>query len=264
MTTLRDDYDPNEVPLNSSAIRRVDTTLFDLALEEDVAEEGSPAANHDVVEQFESTIAHRVSPRVRVQRSLDRLAYRISRSRGLQAAWLAAIVACIGLLYFSLTFRLEHIDDNFVLLQQLGELDTELLGIQSRWSAQEMEALERSVETADTRRVFLDYQNLAVWLTEKSFYANQLNLEFGYVLGESEPSAIAGMVEVPIEVTLEGSKSDQVYLRALEFMKRVVGTAYYVEITEATVRGNGSGAEHLDATLRVWVHTTVKAASHVE
>lgn len=258
MTILRDDYDPNEVPMNSSAIHRIDQTMFDLALEEDLAEQVPPVANHEVNEPLEATISLRVSRRVQVQRWLDRLAYQIGRSRALQAAWAVTIVACLLVLYVSLSYRLEHIDDNLELMQELGELDREWLYVESRWSAQEMQALQRSVETADTRRVFLDFQNLAVWLTEKSQFAEQLNLEFGYQLRDAEPSAIEGMVEVPVEITLAGSGTKQVYLRALEFMKRVVGSAYYVEISETAVKGNGDGAESLDATLRVWVHSTVK------
>lgn len=261
MSTLRDDYDPTDIPLNSSAIFRIDTSGFDLELEEDVAE--GQAVNADRLdESIDSTKSYRVSWRVQLQRALNRIAYRVYRNRWLQAAWAAIVVACAAVIVFELTSRIDHIEDNLALAAEVGQLDTELLNISQKWSLEEMKALEQSVARADTRRVFLDFRTLAVWLREKAVFAEQLDLEFAYSLGGSEPSQIDDMYEVPVLVTLSSTAGNgEAYLRTLEFLKRVVSTPFYVEITEATLKGEGRGARELKATLRVWVHSSVKAVA---
>lgn len=264
MSTLRDDYDPTDVPLNSSAIMKIDTSGFDLALDDEMAEPERPAVNADSLELMpEGTTSFVVSPRVQVQRALNKIVYRIYRSRPLQAVWVAVILGCVAIMAYSLTTRVDHIDDNLVLLGELGELDTQLLSISRKWSLEEMKALEQSVASADTRRVFLDYRSLAIWLREKAVFAEQLGLEFGYNLGGSEASQIEDMYEVPVMVTLSSNaENGEAYLRTLEFLKRVVSTPFYVEITEAALTGEGRGARQLQATLRVWVHSSVKAVSN--
>ncbi len=268
MSTLRDDYDPNDIPLNSSAIHRIDTSLFELSLEDDVDKDAG-AANNDAAlaidSPIERTFSHKVSANVRAQRWLNRLAYQIARSRPLQAVWAMVVIASVATLYLTLTYRIEHIDDSLILMQELGELDTRVLSLEREFMSQDMQSLKESVQSADTRRVFLDYRALAVWLSEKASFAEQLGLEFSYTLGDSEASAIEGMLEVPIMMVLGSEISnEQVYLRALEFLKRVVSTPFYVELSETTLRGEGKGARELNATLRVWVHSTVKAANYAE
>lgn len=261
MSTLRDDYDPTDIPLNSSAIFRIDTSAFDLELEEDV-DEGRPINADATNERADSTASYRVSWRVQLQRALNRVAYRVYRNRWLQAAWAGIVIACAVTIAFELTSRIDHIDDNLALVAEVGKLDTELLNISRKWSLEEMKALEQSVARADTRRVFLDYRSLAVWLREKAVFAEQLDLEFAYNLGGSEASQIDDMYEVPVLVTLSSSAADgEAYLRTLEFLKRVVSTPFYVEISEAALTGEGRGARELKATLRVWVHSSVKAVS---
>lgn len=264
MTTLRDDYDPNNIPVNSSAIHRIDASMFELEIEEDVVDSSAQAANSDIA-ALRATFSHRVTWRIRMQRLFDVLVLKIYHSRWYQVCWAMILVLAAGMLYVTLNHRIEHIDDDVVLMRELGELDTQLLMIEQRWSRQEMQDLQNSVQLADTRRVFLDYRRLALWLSEKNEYANQLGLKFSYRLGDREASDIDDMFEVPIDVRLVAAPDvEQVYQRALEFLKRVVGTAYYVEISEATLRGDGAGADELVATLRVWVHGTFRENSGVE
>ncbi|MEO0574254.1 MAG: hypothetical protein AAF004_02240 [Pseudomonadota bacterium] len=268
MTTLRDDYDPNDVPLNSSAIHKVDSSLFELQLSDDAVAVGDTVQELQIVEEPEP--AERLddtrqdSPKkarlVLLQRFLDRIVYRLYVSRAYQVGFAVVALASLGLLFFSLHYRVDHIDDNIVAMAELGRIETTLLAVRADWSQEKMQQISDKVQNADTRRVFVDYRSLAIWLREKGVYAEQLGLEFSYVLGEGQASEIDDMLELPIDVSLRGTASvDDVYLRALEFLKRVVGTAWYVEIVEASLSGGGSGAQSVDATLRVWVHASVRA-----
>lgn len=267
MTILRDDYDPNDVPLNSSAIHKVDSSLFELEISgDDTAEETVQELqileepDNDERRNIDRYEGPKKAGMLRLQRFIDGIVYRLYINRLYQVSFVLITVVSLAVLFFSLRYRVDHIDDNIVALAELGRIETQLLTVRENWSQDKMQQISDKVQNADTRRVFVDYRSLAIWLREKGVYADQLGLQFAYVLGDGQASEIEDMLELPIDITLRGSATvDDVYLRALEFLKRVVGTAWYVEIVEASLKGSGSGAQSVNATLRVWVHSSVRA-----
>ena len=257
------DADPG--PLGSSAVTHVDDSLFELSLEPEVVQAAPGESETGKISESGpsgTTEAYRLSWRVRAQRVFNDLVHRIYRSRVLQAVWAAIAIASIALLLYSLNGRLDRLDNRTRLLQELGELDSRALSIQSDWSLDKMQALEASVAQADTRRVFADYRSLAQWLQEQARYAQRLGLMYSYSLGESQRSEVDDMLEVPVALTLRGARDTvQLYLRSLEFLQGTISTPFYVEITRAALEGQGQGATTLQATLKVWVHSTVRASS---
>ncbi|MEL7297750.1 MAG: hypothetical protein AAGJ86_08790 [Pseudomonadota bacterium] len=189
---------------------------------------------------------------------MNRFVYRVFVSRVYQAVIGSVLLLCLGLLAYSLTIRFDHIDDNLEVMAELGAVESELLALRNTWSGEAMQQLKDKVQRADQRRVFTDFQSLAIWLREKSRFADQLGLTFAYQLGEAKPAAIEDMLQVPISLNLKGRPDTQeLYLRALEFLKLIVSTAWYVEIIDARLEGNGISSQGVDATLRVWVHGSV-------
>lgn len=265
MTTLRKDYDPNSVPLNSSAIHKLDDRLLELRLADEMPGDGLSEISEQT--DFERRKQDRerlrvVAPHIRFQRMLNSLVYRIYGDRRFQVGFALVWIASIALLVFSLNWRIEKIDDNVVALSELGQVETELMDVRALWSTEKMKSIEDSVNTADERRVFVDYRSLATWLGEKSDFANQLGLEFSYSLGTSRASKIENMLEVPVAVSLKAVPgTEQTFLHTLEFLKRLVSTLWYVEIAEASLQGEGRGATSVNATLRVWVHGRVRVES---
>ncbi|MEM7611189.1 MAG: hypothetical protein AAF270_05905 [Pseudomonadota bacterium] len=262
MTTLRKDYDPNEIPLNSSAIHKLDDRLMELRLSEDMPGPGLSEVSEQ--SDFERRLIERerervVAPHIRFQRTLNSLVYKIYASRRYQVGFAMVWLLSFALLVVSLYWRIDHIDDSVMALTELGQLETELMQVRAQWSAEKMKSLEDSVTTADQRRVFVDYRSLADWLREKGDFARQLGLEFSYTLGAGRVSKIEDMLEVPVVVSLRSpADATQTYLHVLEFLKRLVSTLWYVEIAEASLEGEGQGATSVNATLRVWVHGRIK------
>jgi hypothetical protein len=263
MSSLPNDFRDDNAPISSSAIMPIDTSQFELQVEETRASDATPASPvpTDTVEmRVQATGDYKVSWRVGAQRALNQLVYQLHRNRAFQIGWGLLVAACLALIAFTLTVRLDHIDDDLAIVQELEALETRLVTIRSEWSPEEMAALKENVANADTRRVFLDYRSLAVWLQEKSLFAEQLGLDFRYTLGERSTARIDDMYEVPISATINGPTAQtDTYLRALEFLKRVISTPYYVEISKASLEGQGDGARELTTTLRVWVHSSVRA-----
>lgn len=199
--------------------------------------------------------------RIRVQRFLNAIVYRIYASRGWQVGFAMVSIASLALIWFSATQRIQKIDDVYTDLTALGQVETELLKIREIWSAEKMQSIADNVENADKRRVFTDFQGLANWLRQKREYADQLGLSFSYSLGEGRSSRIDDMLELPIKIVLttKEAQNDRTYLRMLEFLRKAVSTLYYVEIVEAALESKGEGVTQTVAMLRVWVHATVKA-----
>ena len=264
MTKLRDSYDPFDIPVDSSGVFKVSDHMLSLEATDEV-----PWENHDApIEQtdFERRktarfVIPKISLRIRLQRFLNNLVHRMSGSRLWQAGFVLVAVASVAMIWYSAHYRLQSIEDAYGDLAELGMVQTELLRVQEQWSVEQMNELANNVASADQRRVFRDYQGLAVWLREKGKYADQLDLGFAYTLGSAVPSRIDDMYELPIEITLSRKEgvSTSSYLSMLEFLRRTVSTLYYVEIVAAGLQSEGDGVTQTEATLRVWVHSKVSA-----
>lgn len=264
MTKLRENFDPLDVPVNSSGIFKVQDGLMELQLADELPWKDLPEA--DAQSDYERRKQRRYqSPktafRIRIQRFLNAIVYRIYASRLWQVGFALVSIVSLALIWFSATQRIQHIDDTYADLTSLGQVETELLKIREIWSAEKMQSIADNVLNADKRRVFTDFQGLAIWLRQKGQYADQLGLRFSYSLGEGRSSRIDDMLELPIKVVLttKEAQDDQTYLRMLEFLRKAVSTLYYAEIVAASLESKGEGVTQTVATLRVWVHATVTA-----
>ncbi len=202
----------------------------------------------------------RIALRIRIQRLLNSAVDKIYQYRMAQITFVVLVIGSISLIWFFLGHRVDVIRDNYVEFSELGKLETELLQIREVWSQDKMSSIAERVQTADRRRVFVDYRGLAQWLREKDEFADKLDLSFAYTLQSGAPSSIENMLEVPIEVviTTREESADQTYLYFLEFMRYLVSSLWYVEIVGATIESEGQGANRMVVTLRVWVHGTVR------
>ncbi|MEM9171110.1 MAG: hypothetical protein AAGA84_00240 [Pseudomonadota bacterium] len=270
MIELRKDYDPSEVPLNSTASIKIDPSVFDLEL----------AGEDDTVEQPDlsnATIAQRLniseptmtvktrSPWLMMQQLTNRLVFRILVSRRYQLGFVLLTVGSVLLIYWSLNSRVSHVSDNTLALQELTRVESQILQLQSVWSETKMADIKAKVASADARRVFPDYRSLARWLREKSTIASSLGLDFSYTLSDAQSSELADVLQAPIEVKLSKEGGDDTYFQSLEFFRQVVSSVWHVEILEASFTGDGSGTDAVSATLRVWVHTdTLQERANVQ
>lgn len=264
MTKLRENYDPKEVPMTSSGIFKIDDSLIELQLSDEVPWKDVAETEAQTDYERRSTRRYKAPKtafRIRVQRFLNAIVYRIYASRLWQVGFAMVALISVAMIWFSATQRIKLIDDTYTDLMEIGKLETDLLQIRQVWSAEKMQEIADNVRNADKRRVFTDFQGLAIWLRQKGEYAEQLGLSFAYSLGEGRSSRIDDMLELPIEVVLTTSdaQDEQTYLRMLEFLRKTVSTLFYVEIVEASLESQGEGVTKTQAVLRVWVHGTVTA-----
>ena len=203
----------------------------------------------------------RTAKTTNIQRLLNDLVRRISRSRLLQVAFILLFAGAIALIWYTARHRIILIDGAYEALARRGQLETELLEKNREWSQERMQALRDSVANADRRRVFLDYATLADWLRDERNVARAMDLEFAYTLTKHDTSRMAHVDEatVKIEVRVPNTHDPSAYPDLMRFLREMIKTPWYVEIIDASIRSDGRGARELAAELRIWVHDKVNA-----
>jgi len=167
----------------------------------------------------------------------------------------------ITLLWFTAKYRIVQIDGLYSDLATRGQLETELMLKNREWSQERMEALSDSVQSADRRRVFLDYANLASWLSSERDVAAAMDLNFTYVLSKTQTSRMEHVDEVAVFISIKVPRTHdaKAYTDLMRFLREMIKTPWYVEIVEASIVGGERGASDLNAELRIWVHDRVNA-----
>ena len=203
----------------------------------------------------------KTSIRIKAQRILNSVAYKIYASRIYQLIFGLMTLASIFLLWFTLSERISLINQNYENIGRMGELESELIRTQQLWSSDRMDEISESIRNADQRRVFADYQNLATWLFEKNTLANQLSLDFSYQLGESKKAQIDNTLEVPIAITLKAGNraEDNSFNQLMTFTRYIVSSSWYVDIQEASIENNNNDIKEMKLRISIWVHGQVKA-----
>lgn len=201
----------------------------------------------------------RISSRIQVQRLLNAIVYRIHGSRFYQIGFALITALSLGLIWFSLSERAPLASQAYEDISEIGRLETELLAIQQLWSDERMNEINEGIKSADKRRIFSDFQGLAIWLNDKGNYANQLDLSFEYHLEEGTRAQIDNTLEIPIAITLKPKDQDanSAYFQLMEFTRRMLSTPFFVNIQETRVESSGEGATELQTKISVWVHEQV-------
>lgn len=201
--------------------------------------------------------------RVIMQKHINELVRRLSKSRAWQAAFVCTLVSSVTLIWFTATYRFVLLDGVYEDLALRGQLETELFSKNREWSEERMKALGESVRRADQRRVFLDYSTLASWLTDERDVAAAMDLEFSYVLEKTQTSRMAHVDEVVanILVKVPDSHDSLAYIDLMRFLREMIKTPWYVEIVDSTIDGGERGATQLNAQLRIWVHDRVDSGA---
>ena len=166
----------------------------------------------------------------------------------------AIICGASMLLGWSLAYRTHHLDQNFELIAALTERRTVFSELLTKWSHEDLNKLRTRVSNAESR-VFPGYEKLAAWLNSQAIAADQLGMDMRYTMQPPQPSQIAQVAEIPIEIqiTTKELNHGQSYLSMLEFIKSVVDDQWHIDIASALMNGQGNGAGNLTSTIRVWV-----------
>ncbi|MEM6640996.1 MAG: hypothetical protein AAF610_13970 [Pseudomonadota bacterium] len=184
---------------------------------------------------------------------------KLRKSRPMQGGMVVATLVAFALIYYTATERMMLIDGAFEQEVRRGELETELMTKNRVWSDERIQSLRDNIESADRRRVFLDYATLADWLRGERDIAESLGLEFQYKLNNHDTSRMANVdeVTVTVEVNVPSSHDPVVFMDLMQFVRALVTTPWYLEFVGAELVGDGDSATKLTAELRLWVHDKV-------
>lgn len=200
----------------------------------------------------------RVKPQIKglkgmMLRITDRLVKKLDS--GLKG-WLllgGIIVLSLGLIGWSLSFRMHLLDDNYNLAAEHSGRLEKLDQLMLKWSEVEVTHLQARVSSAENR-VFHDYTRLANWLHLKANAAEQLKLNMRYTLHPAQPSKINNVSEVPLDLQIHAQDGNTlVYLAMLEYIKSIINDQWHLEIRNALMQSNDKGVSDMALSIYVWV-----------
>lgn len=190
----------------------------------------------------------------RTRRFIDAVAEKIDAS---WIGWLLySLTSLIAVAYivWTLVIHTTAVREDHTKMVELADLERTYVALTDQFSRDELRELLDKISTAE-RSVFPDYAKLAGWLSRQADAARTLDLNLSYVMLDTVPAQIKNVAEVPIELTLvplEGHESGA-YLRMLGYLRGLVDATEHLEITDASLRGNGRTAERLESTIHIWV-----------
>ena len=184
----------------------------------------------------------------------DNIVNRVNSSRIGWVSLVSIIIMAVILLLWSLTFRLQHLGDNFELVSELSGRRSEFAELLAKLSHDDVMNIREKLSDAEIS-IFPGYGRLAEWLNQQANLAEQFGLDMRYTMAEKTDSYINNVVELPIEIHIRSSDSvlSHSYLHIMQFIKSMVDDQWHLEIVSAAMNGQGQGPSNLTTTIRVWV-----------
>lgn len=193
-----------------------------------------------------------LSPRMR--QIVDWNVHRLESSRSGWVVFLLICAACVGFIVWNMTARFDAFDTTYELITERVALEQQFDELTEHYSGDELRTLLDKISSAENT-IFSDYASLAAWLAEQAQVARDEALILTYVMHETVAAQIKDVGEVPISLKVrpkEGHDGDT-YFRMLNFLRKMVGTHWHLEIIDASIASDGQSVTTLDTTVHVWV-----------
>ena len=193
-----------------------------------------------------------MSPRIR--RLVDWLVDQIESSWKGWVAYGAICTVAVASIIFSLTVRIDSLDENYLLVTERASLQREFEELTEHYSSDELRSLLEKISSAESS-IFSDYAALAAWLAEQSDEARNNGLTLTYVMHDTVPAQIKNVGEVPITISIKSVDGVQhgTFSRILSYLRQVLDTRWHLEIVDAAIQSDGNDVVNQDTTIHVWV-----------
>lgn len=196
--------------------------------------------------------APKLAPRLR--RLVDWIADHVEASLRGWTAYLAVCASCIAFIVWSVTMRMDALDENYALVVEKAALQRQFDELAEHYSRDELKSLMEKISSAETT-IFADYAGLAGWLGQQADAAARHDLKLSYVMHDAVPARVRNVAEVPITLHIVAGEGGQqeAYARVLRYLRELVDGRWHLEMTEAVVNSDGMDVVSVDTTVHVWV-----------
>ena len=203
--------------------------------------------------------AERIKPpkpcwRISMVLQTDRFAKRIFGSFAGTAAFLGVFTLCLGVIVWSIYFRLPTIDESYSLVNEQARLQLRLEDLRTIWSEEELNRIEANI-SREQEKIFEDFPAFASWLAGKSDTAQQLGLEMSYRLNQQKSTRLDGIISVALNISLKnrGDTADKTYIRFLEFTRSLIEENLRLEVAGNVLKSDGKGLTGMSLDMFVWL-----------
>jgi len=187
----------------------------------------------------------------------------------LKQGWLARIVliililASIGAIWWSINERLSLIYGATSITRQQASIERESDKLQMQWSSQNHEKIGSELEKAESK-LMPDQKSMADWLGNYITKAQNQQIQLVYNVGRAQlPLKQLGNIHlVPIQIILRPSdnlRQQDAYTKILDFAKDITDNEWRMDVSSASVTGNGRRFEQLEMQIKIWMSGKVNA-----
>lgn len=165
------------------------------------------------------------------------------------------IAGCVGMVFWSVTFRLELAEQAQSQMHSPFSLTRELEKLRTSWSQDQSDSLTQDWKQFQAHN-FKDYDQVVQWITHFSTRANAFGFQVAYKIGEEgEPvTGIPSIIPVSIEFSLQTQFEKDGYSHFVQFMKDVTESEVAVTLDRIELSGTGGGVQKLDVALTAFMN----------
>ncbi len=194
-----------------------------------------------------------VKGRLRYQLKLDSIGKYIFETNIGRVIFSIILALSVWLLIWEFSFRLDFLENNITRNSENGELMSELELLQSQWSEDDLQKIERNIKKAESK-IFNSVPSLAGWLNSKNSAASQLGFILKYNMGSAHKVDVDGTYAMPVSFDLHAkNKSKNIYIKALTFIRSIIDENRRLEIVSTEFVAEKQGVRHFSLTINLWV-----------
>ena len=169
---------------------------------------------------------------------------------GMRLLAILLVGGCLGLMFWSVTIRLDLVTQAQSTMHSPFSLTRELERLRTSWSDPQAEAVDRDWEEFQSKN-FTDDDQLVRWISRFSTRAESMGLQVAYKIGE-EGQPVQGMPTVrpvSIEFSFQSPTDQDGYRHFVRFMREVSESKVGITIDKVELSGTGQGVQKLELTL---------------
>jgi len=193
----------------------------------------------------------------RLDGPLDAITYHLKQGWLARIILIILIVGSTGAIWWSINERLALIYGARSIQQQQAKIQLDIDRLQMQWSSQNHEKIAADLLVAETR-LMPDQSTLADWLSGFITAAQNQQIKLVYNVGRARPSTqkLGNIQLIPVQIILRPSdrlKQADAYKKILDFARNITDNRWRMDVSTASVSGNGSEFEQLEIHIEMWM-----------
>ncbi len=163
-------------------------------------------------------------------------------------------IVCIGLIFWSLFYRVPDVDRVHALKFEIQENERNINALALKQVAMDSLEIDQQIEVEHVR-IFDGFTRLAVWIDGVTELAKDMQLDVTYKIENSHNTAIDKTLEVPVTLTFQpvAGSTQSMFINSMKLIRSLLSDHWHLDIVSTKAMGNTNGLTRLQTTIQVWV-----------